>query len=93
MQSCSDTICSYFLKLQCHTQTVICMILEWWTLKLALLAGGATALIAASVPNPLPIWAGYSIVLVVLIDSLIMLIVGLLVNNSWRGKRYPTYWW
>ena len=57
------------------------------------IAGGGTALIAASAPNPLPVWAGYSIVLVVFIDSLVMLIIGLLVNNFWRGKRYPTYWW
>lgn len=55
-------------------------------------AGGATALIAASASNPLPRASGYSIVLVVFVDSVIMLVIGLLVNNAQPHKRYPTFW-
>ena len=54
-------------------------------------AGGATAIIAATV-NPLPPWRGFSFVLVVLVASAGMTLIAIIVNNVHYKKRYPTYW-
>lgn len=54
--------------------------------------GGATALIACSLPS-LPPWAGFQLVVAALLGSLELLVVALLVSNLHKGRAYPTYWW
>ena len=55
-------------------------------------AGGATALIAATLPT-LPRWHGYSFLVTVGVGSLVMQLIALVVNNLDPGRRYPTFWW
>ena len=54
-------------------------------------AGGATAIIASQA-TPLPPWAGFSFVLVMLVASAGQTVIAILVNNLHGKKRYPTYW-
>ncbi len=54
-------------------------------------AGGATALIASSLPVIGP-WAGFKFVLTILWACVIMLAVAMVVNNISHRRRYPTYW-
>jgi CBS-domain-containing membrane protein len=54
--------------------------------------GGATALIACSVPE-LPPWHGFQFVVAVTIGVLQLMIVGLIVSNFHKGRAYPTFWW
>lgn len=53
--------------------------------------GGATAIIASQA-NPLPPWAGFSFILVILVASAGMTVIAIVVNNVQAKKRYPTYW-
>lgn len=53
--------------------------------------GGATAIIASQA-TPLPPWAGFSFVLVVLVASAGLTAIAVIVNNFNYKKRYPTYW-
>lgn len=54
-------------------------------------AGGATAIIASQA-TPIPPWAGFSFILVVLVASTGMTLIAILVNNVHLKKRYPTYY-
>ena len=54
--------------------------------------GGATALIAATLPT-LPRWHGYSFLVTVGVGSLVMQLIALVVNNLDPRRRYPTFWW
>ncbi|KAI7844992.1 hypothetical protein COHA_001358 [Chlorella ohadii] len=54
--------------------------------------GGATALIAATLPT-LPKWHGYSYLVTISVGSCIMQIIALIVNNLDPKRRYPTYWY
>ena len=53
--------------------------------------GGATAIIASQ-QNPLPPWAGFSFVIVVLVASSGMTLIAMITNNFHYKKRYPTFW-
>ena len=55
-------------------------------------AGGATALIASTLPT-LPKWHGYSFLVTVAVGSLVMQCIALIINNLDPRRRYPTYWW
>ena len=54
--------------------------------------GGATALIAASAPAPLPPGAGFRFVGSVAAGAAVMQVVALAVNNLHPTVRYPSYW-
>jgi len=54
-------------------------------------AGGATAIISSQA-DPLPPWAGFSFILVILVTSAGQTVVAIGVNNLHTKKRYPTYW-
>ncbi|DBB05731.1 hypothetical protein WJX77_012192 [Trebouxia sp. C0004] len=53
--------------------------------------GGATAIIASQA-SPLPPWAGFSFILVILVASAGQTVIAVVVNNLHTKKRYPTYW-
>jgi CBS-domain-containing membrane protein len=55
-------------------------------------AGGATALIACSMPH-MAAWHGFQLVVAVTVGSVIMLLLALLLNNACKDREYPTYWW
>ena len=54
--------------------------------------GGATALIACSVPT-MAAWHGFQFVVAVTLGSVIMLALALIFNNICKDREYPTYWW
>ena len=58
---------------------------------LRLPAGGATALIASTLPT-LPKWHGYSFLVTVGVGSLVMQGIALIINNLDPRRRYPTFW-
>ena len=71
--------------------TGVCMYVDNVSTGAWMYAGGATAIIASQA-NPLPPWAGFSFILVMLVASAGMTVIAIVVNNVQAKKRYPTYW-
>ncbi len=71
--------------------TGVCMYAHSVLTGACMYAGGATAIIASQA-NPLPPWAGFSFILVMLVASAGQTVIAILVNNLHSKKRYPTYW-